>query len=229
MSIRCLIVDDEPLSVRVVEKYIANLPELTLVAACQNAFEAMEVLRKEAIDLLFLDVNMPKLSGISFLKTLNKPPLVIFITAYPEYAVEGFELEALDYLLKPFSFERFLKAINRAEAKLKSIPTDNAPNHLFVKADKKLYNIAFSDILYFQAYGDYVKVFTKTQKLVTKRKLSELEQALPDTTFQKIHRSYIIALSAIQFIEGNMVQVATIKLPITTTYKEELMLKLKNT
>ena len=137
-------------------------------------------------------------------------------------------MEALDYLLKPFSFERFLTAINRAEVKLATIPVDTKSSHLFIKADKKLYKIAISDILYLQAYGDYVKVFTTAKTLVTKRKLSDLEQELPKGFFQRIHRSYIIALTAIQYIEGNMVQIQTIKLPIATTYKEELMLRLKN-
>ena len=228
MNIKCVIVDDEPLSIRVLEKYLAELPQLQLVARCKNAFEAMEVLRKEAIDLIFLDINMPKLSGISFLKTLKKPPLVVFVTAYPEYAVEGFELEALDYLLKPFSFERFLKAVNRAEEKLNPRSQGQLSSYLFVKADKKLYKVEFSTILYLQAYGDYVRIFTKEKTLLTKERLSNIETELPKTLFQKIHRSHIISLAAIQFIEGNQVQIGTTKLPIATTYKEELMLKLKN-
>ncbi len=228
MKIRCAIIDDEPLSIKVVEKYLADLPQLELVATCKNAFEAMELLRKESIDLIFLDINMPKLSGVSFLKSLSKPPLVIFITAYPEYAVEGFELEALDYLLKPFSFERFLKAINRAQEKMVSSNDENAKDHLFIKADKKLYKVNFEDIFYLQAYGDYVKVFTKEKTLLTKERLNNLLQKLPKARFQQIHRSYIIALPAIQFIEGNQVQINETKLPIATTYKEELMLRLKS-
>ena len=228
MNIRCMIIDDEPLSIRVIEKYLKDLPQLQLVASCKNAFEAMEVLRQEAISLIFLDINMPKLSGISFLKTLKNPPIVIFITAYPEYAVEGFELEALDYLLKPFSFERFLKAVNRAEAKL-AIPSQEHLNpHLFVKADKKLYKIEFRNILYLQAFGDYVKVFTKEKTLLVKERLTKLETELPTTMFQRIHRSHIISFSEIQFIEGNQVQIGTTKLPIAATYKEDLMLRLKN-
>jgi len=228
MSIRCLIIDDEPLSIRVVEKYLADLPALELVASCKNAFEGMTALKKHEVDLIFLDVNMPKLSGISFLKTIQNPPLVIFITAYPEHAVEGFELEAVDYLLKPFSFERFLKAINRVETRLVKEATGIQKNHLFVKADKKLYKVDFENILYLQAYGDYVKVITKDKTLVTKERLSNIEKELPNVMFQKIHRSHVIALSAIQFIEGNQVQIGKTKLPIAATYKEELMLKLKN-
>ncbi len=138
MTIKCLIVDDEPLSIRVVEKFLAEIPYTKLVASCKNAFEAMDVLKKETVDLIFLDINMPKLSGISFFKTMKKPPLVIFITAYPEYAIEGFELDVLDYLLKPFSFERFLKAVNRAESQLSMGTSDLTQNYLFVKADNGL-------------------------------------------------------------------------------------------
>jgi len=223
-----MIVDDEPLSIRVVEKYLIDLPQLELVTTCTNALSAMEVLKTESVDLLFLDINMPRLSGISFLKTLREPPLVIFISAYPQYAVEGFELEALDYLLKPFSFERFLKAVRRAEDKL-AIPVAASEKHyLLIKADKKLYKIDFQDIQYLQAYGDYVKVFTLNTTLVTKERLSKLESHLPESMFQKIHRSHTIALSAIEFIEGNQVQIGTTKLPIATTYKDDLMFRLKN-
>ncbi|MFT5384780.1 MAG: DNA-binding LytR/AlgR family response regulator [Saprospiraceae bacterium] len=228
MNIRCMIIDDEPLSVRVIEKYLANLPHLDLVASCKHAFEAMEVLRNKEVDLIFLDINLPKLSGISFYKTLKNPPIVIFITAYPEYAIEGFELEALDYLLKPFSFERFLKAINRVEAKMENKQPSMVQSYLFIKADKKLYKVDFQDILYLQAYGDYVKIFTKDKMLVTKERLANVEAELPKNHFQKIHRSYIIALSAIRFIEGNQVQVEETKLPIAATYKEELMFRVKN-
>lgn len=223
-----MIIDDEPLSIKVVEKYLADLPQLSLVATCTNALEALEILKTEKVDLLFLDINMPRLSGISFLKTLRDAPQVIFITAYPEYAVEGFELEALDYLLKPFSFERFLKAIRRAEDKLAFSTADSEKSYLLIKANKKLYKVDFQDLLYLQAYGDYVKIFTKNSTLTTKERLSNLEQQLPESMFQKIHRSHIIALSEIQFIEGNQVKIGTTKLPIATTYKEDLMFKLKN-
>jgi DNA-binding LytR/AlgR family response regulator len=199
------------------------------VATCANAFEAMEALRQHPVDLLFLDINMPKLSGISLLKTLDKPPLVVFTTAYPEFAVEGFELEAVDYLLKPFSLERFLRAINRASERLATPPTTGpqAPQHLLVKADKKLYKIDFQDISYLEAYGDYVKVFTKEKMLLTKERLANIERELPPGLFCRIHRSYIIALSAIDFIEGNMVKIGKEKLPVSEGLKEGLLAKLK--
>jgi DNA-binding LytR/AlgR family response regulator len=223
-------VDDEPLSRRVIQKYLKDLPFLNLIASCSHAFEAMEVLQKEAIDLIFLDINMPRLSGINFAKTLSNPPLIIFTTAYPEYAVEGFELEAVDYLLKPFSQERFLKAVNKASKILENSQlekTSNDPYFLLIKADKKLYKLQFEEILYLQAYGDYVKVFTPEKTLLTKERLSKLESHLPKNRFQKIHRSYIISLDAIQFLEGNQVKVNEIFLPISSTFREELLTKLR--
>jgi DNA-binding LytR/AlgR family response regulator len=219
-------VDDEPLSLKILEKYAADVPQLELVATCSDAFAAMEVLRKEQVDLIFLDINMPKLSGISLLKSLDRPPLVIFTTAYPEYAVEGFELEAVDYLLKPFSLERFVKAVNRAAEKI-SPQKENRPGHLLVKAGKKLYKVAFDEIWYLEAYGDYVKVFTKEKMLLTKERLANLEAELPAENFLRIHRSYLISLDAIEFIEGNQVQVAGAKLPVSPTVKEDLLDRLQ--
>ncbi len=227
--INCIIVDDEPLSRRVIQKYLKDLPFLNLMASCSHAFEAMEVLQKEPIDLIFLDINMPRLSGINFAKTLSNPPLIIFTTAYPEFAVEGFELEAVDYLLKPFSQERFLKAVNKASKILenKQLETaSNDPDFLLIKADKKLYKLKFEEILYLQAYGDYVKVFTPEKVLLTKERLSNLENNLPENRFQKIHRSYIVSMDAIQFLEGNQVKINDILLPVSSTYRAELLAKL---
>ncbi len=224
---RCLIVDDEPLSIRIIEKYIAEMPNLQLVATANNAFEAMESLKKDQIDLLFLDINMPKLSGISLLKSLSNPPMVIFTTAYPEYAVEGFELEAVDYLLKPFSIERFIKAVHKAEEKYNNNKLQNASEgntgFLIVKADKKLYKLNFRDIIRLQAYGDYVRIYTKEKSLITKERLANLEKELPNNHFIRIHRSHIISQDKIEFIEGNMVKVGEEKLPVSLSYRESLM------
>jgi len=228
--INCIVVDDEPLSRRVIQKYLKDLPSLNLVASCSHAFEAMEVLQEEHVDLIFLDINMPKLSGINFAKTLSNPPLIIFTTAYPEHAVEGFELEAVDYLLKPFSQERFLKAVNKARKIIENESQEKhskEPNYLVVKADKKLYKLNFDEILYLQAYGDYVKIFTTQKTLLTKERLSILKENLPNDRFQKIHRSYIISLEAISFLEGNQVKVGENFLPISNTYRDELLTKLR--
>lgn len=228
MKIHCIAVDDEPLSLRIVEKYVAELPQLELLATCADAFEAMEVLHTQPVDLVFLDINMPRLSGISLLKSLDRPPLVVFTTAYPEYAVEGFELEVVDYLLKPFSLERFIKAVNRAAEKL-AAQTDAPPpaaGHLLVKADKKLYKVDYRDILYLEAFGDYVKVHTKEKMLLTKERLATLEAALPGDAFLRIHRSYLIAVEAIEFLEGNLVKIGSEKLPVSAGMKDELLKRL---
>ena len=231
MNIRCIIVDDEPLSQKVVQRFLKDVPYLELVATCSHAFEAMEVLKNNDVHLIFLDINMPRLSGINFVKTLSNPPLIIFTTAYPEYAVDGFDLEAVDYLLKPFSFERFLKASNKAQ---KLLETENAQNNFssksnyFVfKSDKKLYKLDFGEVQYFQAYGDYVKIFTSKKTYLTKDRLANIEKELLQGAFIKIHRSYIIALNAIQYVEGNQVKVGEELLPVSITYREKLMNQMK--
>jgi DNA-binding LytR/AlgR family response regulator len=226
----CIIVDDEPLSIRILEKYVKEIPNVNLVASCENAFEAMEITKKASIDVMFLDINMPKLSGLSLVKSLSNPPLVVFTTAYPEYAVKGFELEAVDYLLKPFSLERFITAVQKVEEKLTyqnaKITPEKTADFLIVKADKKLYKIDFQQIINLQAFGDYVKIFTERKMYLTKDKLSNIEKELPQNEFVRIHRSHIIALSKIEFIEGNLVKIGSEKLPIASTYKENLMTRL---
>jgi DNA-binding LytR/AlgR family response regulator len=169
MKINCIIVDDEPLSQEVIERFVKYFSNLNLVAKCNDAFEAMEVLKNEVVDLIFLDINMPKLSGMSFAKSLTKPPQIIFITAYPQYAVEGFEVDAVDYLLKPFSTERFINAVNKAVEKIESESRNTGGNedkYFIVKSDKKLNRIAYSDISYFEAIGNFVKVFTSDGVLI---------------------------------------------------------------
>lgn len=229
MKIRCIAVDDEPLSLRIIEKYTAELPQLELVATCADAFEAMNLLQSKAMDLAFLDINMPKLSGLSMLKSLDRPPLVVFTTAYPEFAVDGFEQEAVDYLVKPFSLERFIKAVNRVRERLfaQNEPVCPSPGHLLVKADKKLYKVGFRDILYLEAYGDYVKIFTKDQMLLTKERLTTLEEGLPKQDFLRIHRSYLISFNAIEFLEGNRVKIGPVKLPVSPAMKEGLVKRLE--
>lgn len=227
MNLKCLAIDDEPLALRVIEKFAADISYLDLVGKCSNAIEALEVLENQKIDLLFIDINMPKMSGISMVKSMRQSPAIIFTTAYAEYAVEGFDLEAVDYLLKPFSFERFMKAVARAKEKLSAITNkEKAADYLLIKSDKKLYKIDFQEIRYLQAYGDYVKIFTTNKTLLTKDRLANLESKLPENLFLKIHRSYVIALNAIEFIEGNQVKIGADKLPIAISFKERLLNKL---
>lgn len=227
MKVTCIIVDDEPLSQDIVEKYIQDIPQLELIKKCSNALEAIEVLQNHDIQLIFLDINMPKLSGISFVKSLSKVPEIIFITAYPEFAVEGFEVEATDYILKPFSMERFMKAVNKALRKIAAKQTDRFsppnPAYLIVKSDKKMHKINYEDILYFNSMGDYVKVFTKNKVLITNDTLKSIEVNLPELQFLRIHKSFIISINAIQYIEGNQIKVANDLLPIGLTYKDKLI------
>lgn len=235
--INVIIVDDEPLAQDVLETYIEKIPELHLVQKCNNAFEANDALKSNAIDLMFLDIQMPQITGIDFLKTLNKPPLVIFTTAYSNYAIEGFELNALDYLLKPISMERFLKAVNKAMDQLDLQQRDKAPaaiaestdrtEFIFVKADKKLVKVNFEEIIYIEGLKDYVIIRTDKGRIITLQTMKSLEDKLPVSQFKRIHRSYIVNISKINAIVGNMVEVieknVAKHLPVGKNYRDELL------
>ncbi len=233
--INVIIVDDEPLALDVLETYIDKIPEINLVQRCNNALEANEALNNHDIDLMFLDIQMPQLTGTEFLKTLSKPPLVIFTTAYDNYAVEGFELNAIDYLLKPISLERFMKASNKAVEQIDMQKAgapgggggDDDPDFIFVKADKKLIKIKYSDIIYIEGLKDYVIIRQETGRVITLQTMKSLESKLPTSTFKRIHRSYIVNLDRINAIMGNMVEVteknAAKHLPVGKNYREELL------
>ena len=236
--IKVIIVDDEPLAQDVLETYVEKFPELSLVRKCNNALEANEVLKSQDIDLMFLDIQMPQLTGIDFLKTLSRPPLVIFTTAYPNYALEGFELNALDYLLKPISLERFIKAVNKAVEQIKlqrnepgatgsvAAEVDQHPDYIFVKADKKLVKVNYHDIIYIEGLKDYVIIRMENQRVITLQTMKSLEDKLPSNRFKRIHRSYIINIDKINAIVGNMVEVIEKTqpkhLPIGKNYRDEL-------
>jgi len=228
-AIQCAIIEDEPLAQNILKKYIEDHPALELKAVCNNAEEAQKVLLRQDIELLFLDINLPKLSGISFLKTLPHQPLVIFTTAYPEYAVEGFELDAIDYLLKPFSFERFLKAANKAVQQLnkREITEQATPSFIFLKADKKVHKVNLDDILYIEAAGDYIKINTESEQYIVNDTLKSLQDELPPVQFIRVHKSYIISRNKIKFFEGNYVKVGNANIPIGNSYKEEISTRLK--
>jgi len=228
--IKAIIVDDEPLALDVLETYIAQLPELELVARCENALEAREVLKEHDVDLLFLDINMPQLTGIDFLKTLSVKPNFIFTTAHPYYAVEGFELNAIDYLMKPIPLERFMKAVNKVidmQVGETSAPEKKKENFIFVKADKKLIKVNFDDILYIEGLKDYVIIRQKEGRVITLHTMKSLEAKLPDHIFKRIHRSYIVNIGAIDAIVGNMIELkekSQVKhIPIGKNYREELL------
>lgn len=218
MTLNALIIDDEPLAHKVILEYVKNVPYLNIVGQCYLATEAFIYLNNETIDLIFLDINMPKLKGLDFLRTLNKQPIVIITSAYEEYALESFELDVCDYLLKPFRFDRFMKATNKALDlyRLKnrpleqpiSSPTNIAPvadSQLFIKSDKRLVQIELSDIYFLENYGNYVKVWMKDEYHLTTGPLSRFEQELPSSLFFRIHKSYIINRAFIDYVEGNMV------------------------
>jgi DNA-binding LytR/AlgR family response regulator len=224
--IKCLIIEDEPLAQNVLKKYIADHPSLELAAVCDHALDAQQYVASQQIAILFLDINLPQLSGISFLKTLPHPPLVIFTTAYPEFAVEGFELDAIDYLVKPFSFERFLKAINKALEKLQR-PAPVAPAAIFVRADKKVYKINLDDILYLEALDDYVKLVTSQSNYLVNDTLKSLLEELPASQFIRVHKSYAIAKNKIVFFEGNYVKIGNMDIPIGASYREDIFNRLK--
>jgi DNA-binding LytR/AlgR family response regulator len=223
MNIRCIIVDDEPLAREILEQYISDTPHLDLITSCRNALEAIHVLSENSVDLLFLDINMPKLNGINFIKSLEKAPEVIFTTAYSEFAVEGFELSAIDYLVKPFGFERFLKAVEKARTRLRETITEDKEKFLMVKADKRLYKLAIKDISYIEALGDFVKVHTHEKVYITSGTLKEYMHKLANQGFLQIHKSYIVALHAITFLDGNQVSVKDAFLPVGHTYKQHLL------
>ncbi len=234
MKIRCLVVDDEPLARRLLENFVQKTPNLELIACCSSAAEAEAYVQKDKVDLIFLDVLMPGITGLDWLRTLDKVPLVVLATAFPEYAVEGFELQVADYLLKPFSYDRFLQAVGKVSYLLElerriSQSGGKSNKRLMVKADRKLFQVPVEEILYFQAYGDYVKIYrTRNKVLVTKERLSSLESEIDSNLFMRIHRSYIVSVNAIQFIEGNQVSINDTLIPVSATYREQLMEKLEN-
>ena len=226
MKIRCLIVDDEPLARRVLEKYIDTLPSLELVKQCSNAMEAAAYLHTHSVDVMFLDIKMPELTGLDFLKTLTNPPKVILTTAYSEFALEGYEYSVMDYLLKPISFERFLKAINKITSQTSStIPADDEQNRskendfIFLRADKVDHKISFSKIQYIEGCGNFVKVYTDDKMLMASVTMANIENSLPSDRFIRTHKSYIVSIPRIDQVEGNMIRMGDKTIPIGNQYK----------
>ncbi len=227
-----IIIDDEPLAHEIIKEFCDMLPHFKLKKNCYNAIEAMQFLNSETIDLMFLDLNMPKLTGFEFLKTLSKPPKVIVTTAYKEFALEGYELNISDYLLKPFSFERFVKAINKAiSIAPKKVHTNtNAQDNFrfFIKGDKKYYQIKSEDILFIEAYGNYSKLYFKERFIISHDNISYYTDFLPASHFLRVHKSFIVALNKIEQIEGNVIWISDKKVPIGRTYKNNVSLLFPN-
>lgn len=232
MNIRCIIIDDEPLARKGLKEYIADTGFLELVAEFDNALKATDLLKKGEVQLLFLDIQMPKITGLDFFKTLQQAPPVIFTTAYPQYALEGFEVNALDYLVKPVSFERFFKAAMKAreyyEVREKNAIgiTAAEPDYFFIKADNKLVRLFFADILFAEALQNYVIIHTRDKKYITYLTFKAVEDYLPPASFIKTHKSYLVAASKIDSIEGNDIRIGMHHIPISRNLKEEVMEKL---
>ncbi|RAI92108.1 LytR/AlgR family response regulator transcription factor [Algoriphagus yeomjeoni] len=223
--INYVILDDEPIAHRIIENYCENFSFLTKVGNFYNGFEALEFFRKEKADLIFLDINMPKLTGFEMLKSISDPPKVIVTSAHQEFALEGYELDITDYLLKPFGLDRFIKAINKLRISQEQTNEHSAvdyPGKIFLKSDKKYVQLELKDIFYVEALGNYTKVFHSGGMLICPDKISDLEAKLPSPGFIRVHKSYLINRDRIEFVEGNQIRISGVMIPIGQTYKASL-------
>jgi two-component system response regulator LytT len=224
----CIIVEDEPAAQSILAQYISLCPGLQCTGIFGDALSAQDYLDKNSTDLIFLDINLPEMSGVSFLRTLVHPPLVIFTTAYPQYAIDGFDLEIVDFLLKPFSFERFCKAANKAKDKFASKGLMPVSDKISVKTDGRIYQISMDDILFIEACGDYVSINCTHKKLIVHGTLKSWEEKLKNSSFLKVHRTTIVNLQRIDHIEGNQINIGQQKLPIAEPYKAQLLERMFN-
>ena len=229
MTWKCLLVDDEPLAIEVLKQHIEMVDQLEVAGTCNNAFKAMEFLQKTPVDLLFLDIQMPKLSGISLMRTLQTPPKVIFTTAYKEYAIDAFELEAVDYLLKPISLERFLRAVNKlTKTTLKSQgeavpPPEHQEGFIYFRADRKMVKLFYHEILYIESIKDYIKIVREgNPPLLVKQAITSTEELLPSNLFLRIHRSFIVSVNKITAFTNNDVEIDKIEIPIGRMFRDQL-------
>ena len=226
---KCVIADDEPIARDIIQAYCAHLPYLEVVASVGNAIEAKEALARQNIDILFIDINMPVMSGISFIKTLRNPPKIIFTTAYKEFALEAFDLAASDYLLKPFSLERFMVAVDKAAGQLQMRPSveeniaSTSEDSIFIRADGKIYKVLQNDVLYAEASGNYTRIVSTNNIFMPAMTFSAAEELLPRRIFIRVHRSFIINKNRISHIEGNRVYVGKTEVPIGSNYKEAFL------
>lgn len=235
MKTRCLIIDDEPLAIKLIKTHLSKLDSFEVAGECSNAFKAIEFLKRENIDLMFLDINMPEITGLDFLKSLPDPPYVIITTAYREYAIEGYDLDVIDFLLKPISFERFLKAINRYCNRSNPFRRNSAgqsqeaeKRHVFIQDGKNIYKISFDDLLYLEGFGEYVKVITVSKTYLVRDSLSDFEQKLPGDHFLRIHKSYIVNLDKITGYSSVHIMMKKIELPIGRIFREKVVTILRN-
>jgi DNA-binding LytR/AlgR family response regulator len=231
MKLRCLLIDDEPPALKVLESHISNINGLEIVAQCRNAIEALDVLQQKPVDVIFLDIKMPKILGTDFLKNLSHPPKVIFVTAFRDYAIEGYDLDAVDYLMKPVSFERFVKAVTKLKRLMgqqTSAPvsehTSTSEPFVYLKVDKNMQKIFINDIIYIESWKDYIKVFlTNGKSLLVKQSITAMENMLSDHKFLRVHRSYMISMDKISGYNGVAVQLDSKEIPIGRLYKQTVM------
>jgi two-component system LytT family response regulator len=231
--VNCIIVDDEPVAREIIQNHLAKIDAINLVADCKSAIEAFNIINAENIDLIFLDINMPEISGLSFAKSINKNIKIIFTTAYREYAVDGFDLQAVDYLLKPISFERLLQGVNKylsENVTVQPIVTQEIISEksesFFVRADRKMIKICFDDILFIESLADYIKIHLTDKKVVTRETISSIEAKLPQKDFIRVHRSYIVSLGKISSFTNELVEIDKKQLPISRSYKKAVLAKL---
>jgi len=227
MKIRCVIVDDEPLAIQLLQKHLTQLDFFEIVAMSNNALKALEILNRQPVDLLFLDIKMPQLSGLDFLKSLRNPPKTILTTAYREFALDGFELGVIDYLLKPITFDRFFKAIERylstGNQRMPEILSSSEPQFIYLKTGHKFFKVDTHDILYAESLKDYVHVHTREKVIISKYKIGDLENELKGKGFLRIHRSFIVNLLHITAFTANDVEIGKVELPVGDTYKQILL------
>jgi DNA-binding LytR/AlgR family response regulator len=231
VKMRCLLIDDEPLALDVLRTYISSTTMLEVTGECSHAVAAFEVLQTQKIDLIFLDVNLPMLSGIEFLRALPEPPAVIITSAHKDFAVDGFEIGIVDYLLKPFSFERFMRAVYRAlsiesNGHETASHAQSSERFIYVRADRKMIKIVLNDVLYIESLKDYARIFLTDGQVITKQKISALEAMLPDSMFLRIHRSFIINASRISSFSSSSVFINKIELPVGPLFKNAAMKRL---
>ncbi|GAB4417668.1 MAG: LytTR family DNA-binding domain-containing protein [Bacteroidia bacterium] len=236
MKIRCVIVDDEPLALDVLASYIEKIDDLELLARVENAIDAFNLLNRERVDLLFLDIQMPRLTGLELLKNILHPPRVILTTAYRDYALEGYELDVVDYLLKPISFERFLRAINKVyKTSQPALPTPPLPAlqpeaeaptedaYIYLKADKKMIKVLLKDILYIESLKDYIRVRTPGRSITAYQRISYMEERLPEEKFLRVHRSYIVSLDKIDAYSTPCIEIGQMQIPIGRNYRAAVL------
>jgi two-component system LytT family response regulator len=222
-KLKCVIVDDEPMAREIIETYIAKIPNLDLIGSCKNAAEAILFAQENEVDLFFLDINMPEISGLSLAKIIHKKAQIIFTTAYRDYAIDGFNLNVVDYLLKPIAFDRFLQAVQKVS--LLEI-TESTNDFMFVRSERKMVKVDFNSILYMESLSDYVKIFTPEKTIVIRETISSLEEKLPLKKFIRIHRSFIISLQNITSYTNEFIEINQKALPISRSYKESVLQKL---